>query len=874
MTPYAFISSKFGGIQRGKNFRADCPQCGKKQTLSWSTDHPHPFKCFACDYAGNVFTLGYRDETHQPGTTEERPQDPALDPLTIDGFKARRRKKGGSFAKNPHRLSERVVVEFGLRVRQVTGKQGRSEFIIPFNNAEGQMVKYLSTWSKGWFSPESRHKPKDFWLNLHRLGRNKNPRVIYVLAGEWDLFAFWEHTGWHGISPANGEMSRPPVEETDIFAGKTVIFLYDNDASGRKGSKQVASFILRHQKGVKIKVVNLVNLGCPAGEDIDWYFANGGTKDRLNDLIKNTPYYTDTTPEDLFKLINNLPERGIPRPENRVSELPAETLEVIWRAGALPENQKTRVFEQLALEEGIRPDQTHKIQQRLRYYENELSTLLYYAFDEYLVRAFREHHIKAQAVGSGLYLRNYYHYQNGVYRALTPEHRRRLVDNIARLICPPTNRMLLSRVRKQLDEDLTNRLDNLPDHEFDENLDIINFRNGLYSLKEGLLKAHTPAHLSTFQLGLNYEQGATCPWFQQALETWFEDDSIRKEFLKVCYYAITGNRGQHIAVFFYGEGGDGKGEAVKILKALVGDDRTSAISLEDLDDQFMPAGLFGKWLNIADEVNRKTHLNDGMFKRVTGESTMTANVKYGQPITFVPKALWVVVTNSIFSSSDNSRGFNRRLKFIVFRQVPEDRKIDGFFRTKLLPELPGIAEYILTEGKRLYETEGFKETKAEQNIKDDLTRGHSVNAFWQDMIADFAEGTSEVQLSRPVTNGEYDGWHYIDPHAFFERYTKHCQENGTKPSSYQNFARDSRNIIERLLNNPEVAPGKKKPVQVRPKRIRVQTNLYSDKKPMRVLLISADPKDLVTPEKASTTEIAPSPGVNFAKIWAETPPAE
>lgn len=875
MTPYAFIHTKFGGVQRGKNFRANCPECGKKQTLSWSTEHPHAFNCFACQYTGNVFTLGYKDEAHQPGAAADRPTDPALDPLTIDGFKARRRKKGGSFAKNPHRLSEKVVVEFNLRVRQVTGKQGRPEFIIPFNNAEGQMVKYLATWSKGWFSPSARSKPKDFWLNVHRLASNKNPRVIYVLAGEWDLFAFYEHTGWHGISPANGELSRPPVEDTDLFAGKTVVFLYDNDASGRRGSKQLASFILRHQKNVKIKVVNLVNLGCPAGEDIDWYFANGGTKERLNDLIKNTPDYTDTTPEDLYKLINNLPERGIPRPENRVSELSTDTLEVIWRAGALPENQRTRVFEQLALEEGISPDQSRKLAHRMQYFAREMNTLIFEAFDAYLRHSFTQIHIRAEGVPDKVSTRNYYYYDAGVYRYVTPESRRRLIDRIARLVCPPDNRLMLSRIRKQFDEDLTNHLDALRSNVFDDDQNIINFRNGLYDLKEGLLKQHTPSHLSTFQLGIDYEQGAGCPWFLQALETWFEEDAVRNEFLKLCYYAITGNRGHHIAAFFYGEGGDGKGEAVKILKALVGEDRTSAISLEDLDDQFMPAGLFGKWLNIADEVNRKTHLNDGMFKRVTGESTMTVNVKYGQPITFVPKALWVVVTNSIFSSSDNSRGFNRRLKFIVFRQVPEEKKIDNFFRTRLQPELPGIAEYILTEGKRLYETEGFRETKAEQNVKDDLARGHSVNAFWQDLIADFAEGDSELTLSRPISGGEFDGQHYIDPHQFFERYTKHCHENGTKPSSYQNFARDSRNVIERLLNNPEVAPGRgEAAVQVKSKQIRIQANLYSEKKPLRVLLISADPRRLVAPPVTTEQPKPSSTGWEFAKLITNTPPAE
>lgn len=874
MTPLSFIQDKFGGIQRGSNFRADCTECGKKQVLSWSTHHPHAFKCFACGFAGNVFTLGYRDENapKPEGRTED-------EMMTIEGFKARRRKKGGSLAKESRlRLSDRVVAEFDLKVRKVNGANDRPMYQIPFTNAEGQTVKYLTTFSKPWLSPKSSYKPKDFWLNIHRLGKNKNPKVIYVLAGEWDLFAFWENTGIHGISPANGEMSRPPIEETDIFAGKYVVFLYDNDASGRSGSKSVASFILRHQKNVRIKSVNLSNLGCPAGEDVDWYFANGGTKDRLQDLIRTTPDLTDATPDDVFRLMKGLPERGIQRPENAVSELPAETLEVIWRAGALPDNQKNRVFEQLCLEEGIRPDQVRRIAQRTRYFDNELSALIFYAFDAYLRQTAQDLNIKAAgAIGADkIAQRNYFFYDHGVYRYISTELKRRIVDRIARLVCPPTNRLMLSRIRKQFEEDMTNHLDNLPDNTFDQDLGIINFRNGLYNLREGLLKQHTPAHLSTFQLGIEYHQGAPCPYFQQALETWFEDQDVRNEFLKLCYYAISGNRGQHIAAFFYGEGGDGKGEAVKILKALVGEDRTSAISLEDLDDQFMPAGLFGKWLNIADEVNRKTHINDGKFKKVTGGSTMTANVKYGQPITFEPKALWVVIANSVFSSSDNSRGFNRRIKFIVFRQVTPEKKIENFFNSKLLPELSGIADYILTEGKRLFDAESFRETAAEANIKDDLARGHSVNAFWQDVISDVVEGESDMTISREITKGEFEGWHYIDPHAFFEKYKEHCKASGQPASSYQNFARDSRNIIERLLNDPAIAKGKgSMTVQVRPARVYARVNAIDPAvKRARVFVTNADVRDLLRPSPAGEIEVPKIGPLGFLEKWVNTPPAE
>jgi putative DNA primase/helicase len=807
MDSFTYIHSKFGGRKSGDQYRGDCPECHKKRTLVWAERSPHPFTCKACGYAGNVFTIGYKTPGHDNNVQSEL--------SLLERFLFNRKRKFG----NNHRLSDRVIAHFGLYAANGHTAAGKPRIELRFPNADGETVKLLTSFQKPWLSPKGGHK--DFWLNTHRLADNPKGSAIFVCAGEWDLFALWEHTGVNGISPANGETSNPKnTDDLELFSGRNVVILYDNDTAGRKGGKQLARNILRHVKTKSVKVIDLAALGAAkaeGGSDLDDFFASGGKKERLREEVQLTPEFKSDSEPDAYKLVRALPEPLRRFPGNPSGVLDDVIVEAIWRAARFPENQRLAVYEALAREEGFSPEKPRLMQQRIAQYVRELEAILVKAFDEAIIDKLREIHLKAESKDSYLINRNYWFYNEGVYRPFTPDVETQLVDVLARELYPPDSRFGLSRYRKQIAEDLSHHKLALPEVKFDENKKVVNFKNGLYDLETSTFSEHTPEHLSRFQLDVSWDPSAECHEFKKALQIWFAEEDQRREFLKVLFYAISGDRSQHAAIFFYGAGDDGKGEAVKILISIIGKERTSSIGLEDLDKQFMPSMLYGKWLNIADEVGRKIQLNDAAFKRFTGGSQASVDVKHRDPISFVSHALWVVITNSLFVTPDNSRGFDRRLKFLNFSQVPQEKRILDYFDNYLKPELQGIIRYILTDGQLLYNTEKFRETLADKETKHEIRAGHSVSGYWLRVFDIFIEKLKEHVEKKTIIfstdypwhkieGGAYVGCNYINAEEHYEKYKDFCKEQGNNPQSLVNFKRDTKNALSRIMNDVDTFP--------------------------------------------------------------------
>lgn len=878
----------YPGRATGTQVRSTCPNCGGKGTLVWSTEKPHPYKCHKCARSGNVFTEGYKEKNYKKESAGSDMTE--LERLVI-GYRKRSGKR--------HRLSDRVIAEFSLHVKnQISKKTGRMYPALCLPNQNGETMKRLVV--NKWIAMDKALQPDGIWLNEHNLKKNPANSAVIVTAGEWDMFSLYENAGIHSISPVFGESPRTkwPVKYLELFAGQIVYILYDNDTAGRAGAESLASAILRHVKvktkdeTPQIKVINMSNLGLKAGEDLDDFFSKGGTKERLKDEIRSAQVFTDDTPAYDHETLASLPEREIACPVVEHSILEKKTLDMIWRIGARQKNTRDALWDILARQEGYDPgDSQRSYNHRLRQYENELETLNFLAYDDLVKEAVKKLHLKAEKRTSiADEHRNYYFYESGVYRPFREDIKKHEAEHIARQLNPADSRFRLSRVRNQVIEDINLHLIQLPDSVFNSQSHILNFQNCLYNLKTGQSAEHTPDHLSTFQLGIEYKPDAKAENLHTALETWFASEDTRREFIKMLYYIITGDRSKQLAFFLIGKGGDGKGEAAKLMQSLIGEERTSSISLEDLDRPYMTSNLYGMWLNIADEIGRKTHINDSQFKRVTGGSLITADIKYGQPVKFIPMAQWVVLTNSLFSSSDNSYGFNRRLKFLQFQSVPKDKIVADFFKSQLEPELSGVANYLLNEGRAMYQSEGFLETEDDRSLRDELQRKHTVNAFWSDKIEEILQAMKESGQSRDLSNdfksdiikqvpddiqgkSRFAGSFYVNPTEQYQAYRDFSTEQGQSAVNLENFVNDSRNQIERIMNDKEINPAASFfRFSLLKERIKIKEMFSSQAQRPRVLIFTVvNLKNIPAFNKEIDKKVQPTSGYDLPsalKIWA------
>ena len=121
------------------------------------------------------------------------------------------------------------------------------------------------------------------------------------------------------------------------------------------------------------------------------------------------------------------------------------------------------------------------------------------------------------------------------------------------------------------------------------------------------------------------------------------------------------------ACFFIGDGHNGKGVLMNVVKAL--HQKTAAMYLDRLEN-FNLQGLVGATLALVDEAP-KAGINEQVLKSLIAGETVQIDRKHREVLSYQPIAKWIVSANHTPKFTDHSDGFWRR--WIV---IPFDVKID------------------------------------------------------------------------------------------------------------------------------------------------------------------------------------------------------
>src|SRR5437867_9784848 len=115
------------------------------------------------------------------------------------------------------------------------------------------------------------------------------------------------------------------------------------------------------------------------------------------------------------------------------------------------------------------------------------------------------------------------------------------------------------------------------------------------------------------------------------------------------------------AVMLLGPGSNGESLLLKLIVAMLGADNVSSVTLQGLsEDRFATAELFGKLANVAGDIDAKPVEGSGAFKTLTGEDSVTAERKYGQPFKFVNYATLIFSANEWPVSHDQTDAYFSR----------------------------------------------------------------------------------------------------------------------------------------------------------------------------------------------------------------------
>ncbi len=306
------------------------------------------------------------------------------------------------------------------------------------------------------------------------------------------------------------------------------------------------------------------------------------------------------------------------------------------------------------------------------------------------------------------------------------------------------------------------------DIEFANSFDGINCLNGelIWDSSGWRLTAHKRESYLINQIPITYDPEATAPRFVQFLEEIFASDSDKDDkkllILEFIGYTLQSNCKLEAFILLIGEGGNGKSVLLALIKILCGPENTVAVGLDELDNPFDRAELFGKLANIVTEIPKGAILNDAQLKSITSNELMKASFKYQPIFHFEPFCTCWFGTNHLPQTRDYSSALRRRTYIVHFNETFTGKSKDRNLITKLGSEASGILNLVLEAFGNVLKRNDFTQPASTVEAGD----------RWLKQCNPLKQFIDEI-CER--------GKHRISKQVFFSAYEQWCYQKGYQP---------------------------------------------------------------------------------------------
>ncbi len=186
---------------------------------------------------------------------------------------------------------------------------------------------------------------------------------------------------------------------------------------------------------------------------------------------------------------------------------------------------------------------------------------------------------------------------------------------------------------------------------------------------------------------------------------------------------------------FVGDGGNGKGTLLQIIKKIVGIRNATAMNIKQLSDENHLANFKGKLVNLGDDIQNMA-INDKDMKALKNISTcdfMSVREIYQRPETIELTGTLIFTSNHILKSWEKGNSYQRRVMWLPM--YSEVKKKDPKFITNLTTK--EALEYwikLIVEGYiRLYEQGVFTDVSIVNEFNDNY---HNLNNPVLDYMVD------------------------------------------------------------------------------------------------------------------------------------------
>lgn len=285
---------------------------------------------------------------------------------------------------------------------------------------------------------------------------------------------------------------------------------------------------------------------------------------------------------------------------------------------------------------------------------------------------------------------------------------------------------------------------------FDEETNLMGFKNGVLDIKNMKLLPHQPDYRLTKQVPVDFNPDATCPLFEKTVsDVFFGDEELMVYFQKVLGHALLGEGKEQQLFILHGNGANGKSTVMNAVMHALGPYAKEAKGETFTGSMFGASSgaarpdlvaLKGARIVCTQETNEGATLLESMVKTMTGGEKMPVRDLYKGMQELSTNFVILLCTNHKPKIRGSDFGIWRRIRVIPFtRNFLKDSEVkaDKDLPAKLKVEAEGIIAWLI-RGMKRYQVEGLEKLPA--RVQKEIAEYKSD----MDLIGQFIEDSCDV----------------------------------------------------------------------------------------------------------------------------------
>lgn len=261
-------------------------------------------------------------------------------------------------------------------------------------------------------------------------------------------------------------------------------------------------------------------------------------------------------------------------------------------------------------------------------------------------------------------------------------------------------------------------------------------KNGILNIFSKEINQFTPEKIFFNKIPVIYNPNKECPNIEQFFRDILKSEDDSKVMFELLGFSLLKEYRFEKAFMFVGNGRNGKGKTLSLIKYFLGIENCSSVPLSQLTSgSTSVCELHNRLVNLAGDLSNTELKETGMFKQLTGRDLISAKRKYLRDLFFENYAKMVFACNELPKVYDLSEGFWSRwilfefpytfIKEEFYNKLSEEEKkshkiIDDNIIDKLTTEeeLSGLLNKSLDYLSKITQNKGFSYSSGTKEVKD------------------------------------------------------------------------------------------------------------------------------------------------------------